>query len=114
MQPKWFSQILDYNGGNVHKQGFEQGLNLIVETPFIVAALIGVLLNLVLPRDWSAMDNAVRDGSGKVFLEGGGLRNERREHIYVRNAAKCLWRLVREMLDLRNYKKGLITDIPRR
>jgi hypothetical protein len=27
--------------------GFEQGLNLIVETPFIIAVMIGVFLNLV-------------------------------------------------------------------
>ena len=35
VQPSWFSQILDYSGSNVHLQGFEQGLILIVETPFI-------------------------------------------------------------------------------
>lgn len=51
VQPTWFSQILDYSGGNVHLQGFEQGINLIVETPFIVAAVIGVFLNLVLPGE---------------------------------------------------------------
>lgn len=57
----------------MHLQGFEQGLNLIVETPFIVAAVIGVFLNLVLPRDRSEMDGVVRDGSGQPVLE------ERRE-----------------------------------
>jgi xanthine/uracil permease len=41
VQPKWFSQILNYSGSNVHLQGLEQGINLIVETPFIVAAVIG-------------------------------------------------------------------------
>ena len=69
MQPKWFSQILDYQGSNVHLQGFEQGINLIVETPFIVAAVIGVFLNLVLPRDNSVMDRVVRDSSGHPVLE---------------------------------------------
>lgn len=54
--PTWFSQILDYSGPNVHLQGFEQGLNLVVETPFIVAAVIGVFLNLVFPDDKSEMD----------------------------------------------------------
>ncbi|KIX99218.1 uncharacterized protein Z520_04794 [Fonsecaea multimorphosa CBS 102226] len=54
--PTWFDQILDYSGSNIHLQGFEQGLNLIVETPFIIAAVIGVFLNLVLPNDKSAMD----------------------------------------------------------
>ncbi|KAG4431196.1 hypothetical protein IFR05_013322 [Cadophora sp. M221] len=70
VQPTWFNQILDYSGSNVRLQGFEQGLNLIVETPFIVAAVIGVFLNLVLPEDASAMDKIVRDASGKPVLEG--------------------------------------------
>ena len=56
VQPKWFNQILDYSGSNVNLQGFEQGLNLVVETPFIIAAVIGVFLNLVFPNDKSEMD----------------------------------------------------------
>jgi xanthine/uracil permease len=31
--------------------GLEQGVNLIVETPFVVAAVVGVFLNSVLPRE---------------------------------------------------------------
>ena len=69
VQPKWFSQILNYSGSNVHLQGFEQGINLIVETPFIVAAVIGVFLNLVLPKDNSVMDRVVRDSAGHPVLE---------------------------------------------
>ena len=69
MQPKWFGQILDYSGGNVHLHGFEQGINLIVETPFIVAAVIGVFLNLVLPTDHSKMDRVIRDAHGHPVLE---------------------------------------------
>lgn len=66
VQPHWFDQILDYSGSNVHLQGFEQGLKLIVETPFIIAAAVGVFLNLVLPMDRSEMDDLIlRDLSGK-------------------------------------------------
>ena len=50
VQPTWFDQVLDYSGDNVHLAGFLQGVNLIVETPFIIAAVIAVLLNLVLPE----------------------------------------------------------------
>jgi len=50
VQPAWFSQILDYSGAKVHLQGFETGLNLIVQTPFIISAVIGVLLNLDVAR----------------------------------------------------------------
>jgi xanthine/uracil permease len=51
VSPSWFSQILDYSGSNVRLQGFEQGINLMVETPFIIAAVVGVFMNLVLPYD---------------------------------------------------------------
>lgn len=51
VSPSWFSQILKYSGSNVRLEGFEQGINLIVETPFIIAAVIGVFLNAVLPVD---------------------------------------------------------------
>lgn len=54
VSPSWFAKILDYSGPNVNLQGFEQGLNLIVETPFIIAAVIGVVLNLVIPEDRGA------------------------------------------------------------
>ncbi|EED13589.1 purine permease, putative [Talaromyces stipitatus ATCC 10500] len=57
VSPTWFSKILDYNGSNVNLRGFEQGLNLIVETPFIIAAVIGVVLNLALPEEKGATKN---------------------------------------------------------
>jgi len=71
VQPKWFNQILNYSGSNVHLQGFEQGINLIVETPFIVTAVVGVFLNLVLPRDKKAMSEVARDSAGNPVLDGG-------------------------------------------
>lgn len=61
VQPTWFSQILAYSGPNVHLVGLEQGLNLIVETPFVIAAFVGVFLNSVLPRHKSAMDSRYGD-----------------------------------------------------
>lgn len=68
VQPSWFSQILDYSGGNVHLQGFETGINLIVETPFIISAVIGVILNLTLPEDKGAVAKARSKNAG--LLEG--------------------------------------------
>jgi xanthine/uracil permease len=56
VSPSWFSSILDYSGTNVNLQGFEQGLNLIVETPFIISAVIGVVLNFSLPEEKRATD----------------------------------------------------------
>jgi xanthine/uracil permease len=63
VSPTWFSKILDYSGSN--------GLNLIVETPFIIAAVIGVFLNLVLPDDRRAKeDEMFRDRDRMPMLAG--------------------------------------------
>lgn len=49
-QPDWFAQILHYSGPNANLAGLEQGINLAVETPFVIAAIVGVFLNLILPQ----------------------------------------------------------------
>ncbi|KAF9891598.1 hypothetical protein FE257_003609 [Aspergillus nanangensis] len=51
VSPDWFRSVLTYTGGNVHLRGFQQGINLIVETPFIIAAVVGVILNAVLKEE---------------------------------------------------------------
>lgn len=51
VQPSWFDQVLDYSGSNTSLSGFLQGVNLVVETPFIIAAVIAVILNLLMPED---------------------------------------------------------------
>ncbi|OAL55653.1 purine permease [Pyrenochaeta sp. DS3sAY3a] len=61
-QPDWFAQILAYDGPNVNLLGFEQGLNLAVETPFVIAAIVGIFLNGVLPKDSGKTMPAVRYG----------------------------------------------------
>ncbi|KAH8783204.1 putative purine permease [Diaporthe sp. PMI_573] len=66
VQPTWFSQVLDYSGSNVRLSGFLQGVNLIVETPFIIAAVIGVFLNLLLPE--------TEVGRGRMRSLAGSLR----------------------------------------
>ena len=49
--PEWFSQVLAYNGSNVQLMGFLEGINLMVETPFILSMIVAVLLNTIMPRD---------------------------------------------------------------
>ncbi|ORY71840.1 putative purine permease [Pseudomassariella vexata] len=68
VQPTWFDQMLTYSGNNVALSGFEQGINLIVETPFIIAAVVGVVLNLVLPNDASQMDDMILDQAGHPIM----------------------------------------------
>lgn len=49
--PTWFSSILTYRGKNVHLSGFEQGVNLLVETPYVIGAVVAVVLNLIIPSE---------------------------------------------------------------
>lgn len=60
-KPDWWDNVLTYSGSNVALSGFEQGINLIVQTPFIIAAVLGVVLNLILPEDASRMDDLIRE-----------------------------------------------------
>jgi xanthine/uracil permease len=66
--PTWFDQVLDYSGPNLQLQGFEQGINLVVKTPFIIAALVGVFLNLVLPMEKSEMDRLATNADRRSNL----------------------------------------------
>ena len=43
--------MLTYDGTNQSLVGLEQGINLAVETPFVRSAIVGVLLNSLLPGD---------------------------------------------------------------
>ncbi|CAK9785486.1 nucleoside transporter [Cutaneotrichosporon oleaginosum] len=51
VSPDWFSYIFTYKGENKALQGFLQALVLVVEEAYLIAALVGVFLNLVLPWD---------------------------------------------------------------
>ncbi|KAF2026775.1 purine permease [Setomelanomma holmii] len=64
-QPDWFASILDYSGSNQRLVGLEQGVNLAVETPFVIAGIVGVFLNVVLPWDRGNMGRG-RGQSGYV------------------------------------------------
>lgn len=55
--PTWFDQVINYNGSNIALQGLLEGIQLIVTTPFIIAAVLGVFFNLVLPSDRTMMDD---------------------------------------------------------
>lgn len=80
--PTWFDKVLDYSGSNVHLQGFLQGVNLIVETPFIIAAVVGVILNLLLPMEKSEMDQML---FGATDSRGMDISLPRAEHSAVQS-----------------------------
>lgn len=49
--PDWFNSVLDFSGMNLSLSGFLEGIELIVETNFILGATIVCILNLVIPLD---------------------------------------------------------------
>lgn len=55
--PTWFDQVIGYKGSSTVLQGLLEGIELTITTPFILAALLGVFFNLVLPSDKAMMDN---------------------------------------------------------
>jgi hypothetical protein len=68
VSPSWFAKILAYEGSNIRLQGFEQGINLMVETPFIISAVVGVLLNSILPSDGSKKVELLDGRDGRPAL----------------------------------------------
>ncbi|PWN92596.1 putative purine permease [Acaromyces ingoldii] len=49
--PKWFSYFFTYAGNNSGLQGLIQAIVLIVEEPYLIASLIAILLNALLPHE---------------------------------------------------------------
>lgn len=74
--PEWFSKVLDYSGPNVHLMGFLEGLNLIVETPFILSMLVAVLLNFIMPRERRESLPLEPESSGRSSSDKGEPKRE--------------------------------------
>lgn len=49
--PDWFSHIFTYKGDNTGLKGLIQAVIMIVEEPYLISALLGVLLNACLPDE---------------------------------------------------------------
>lgn len=47
----WFTYIFTYQGDNGGPKGFFQAIVLVVQEPYLLAAVVAVFLNLVLPRE---------------------------------------------------------------
>lgn len=62
VQPDWFDLVLDYTGSNSRLVGFEEGLNLVVQTPFIICAVVAVIMNLILPKEGRKSQRNILEG----------------------------------------------------
>ncbi|PWN47245.1 putative purine permease [Violaceomyces palustris] len=49
--PTWFSYFFTYKGGNKGLKGLIQAVILIVEEPYLIASLISIVLNALLPHE---------------------------------------------------------------
>jgi NCS2 family nucleobase:cation symporter-2 len=49
--PNWFNYFFTYSGGNNGLKGLIQAIVLIVEEPYLIASLVGIALNAVLPHE---------------------------------------------------------------
>lgn len=51
MVPDWFSYVFTYSGDNRGLTGLLNAIELVITNGFAVTALIGLILNLLLPED---------------------------------------------------------------
>jgi len=54
----WASYIFTYDGDNQALKGFMNAITIIVSTPFLIAAIFGIIVNLILPSDPEDDDDA--------------------------------------------------------
>lgn len=48
--PNWFSGVFTYKGDNTALQGFLDAINIVVETPYAIGGIAGVIANLIFPE----------------------------------------------------------------
>jgi uracil-xanthine permease len=49
--PEWASYIFTYDGSNEALKGFMDAIIIVLSTPFLIAAIISIIVNLILPAD---------------------------------------------------------------
>lgn len=70
--PTWFGTFFHYNGSNNTLQGFLNAIVLIMESGFAVCAIVGVIMNQLLPQelDEELMDDIEIQQENLSMLEG--------------------------------------------
>ncbi|PRT55706.1 Uric acid-xanthine permease [Wickerhamiella sorbophila] len=48
--PNWFSRVFTYKGDNTGLRGFLNAINIVMETPYAIGGISGVIANLVFPQ----------------------------------------------------------------
>ncbi|KAK0537040.1 hypothetical protein OC834_000954 [Tilletia horrida] len=71
----WFSYVFTYSGSNKALIGFLQSIEIIVQTPFLISGIVGIITNSLLPLDHE--DRQIRDAEEAEW--------KRREEEYYAN-----------------------------
>ena len=92
--PKWFAFLFTYSGPNQALKGFLQSLEIVLETPFLLAGLVAMVVNLILPYEHGEREaeeqmhrleviagepELFSSGADKPFVEQHDWRPEQRE-----------------------------------
>ncbi|KAG8762101.1 hypothetical protein FRC12_009186 [Ceratobasidium sp. 428] len=68
--PEWFTHLFDGVEANSGLQGLFDSITIILSTPFLIAGVIAVILNLIIPPEEEAASNIVEHPEG-TDVEGG-------------------------------------------
>lgn len=73
--PTWFSYVFTYpqDGPNTALRGFMDSIEVVVETPFLICAVVGLIANAILPlekEDWEVEEEAERAGEQESIEAG--------------------------------------------
>ncbi|KIR97681.1 NCS2 family nucleobase:cation symporter-2 [Cryptococcus deuterogattii 2001/935-1] len=74
--PEWFSYFFTYTGSNSGKKGLLQAIVLIVEEPYLISALVMIILNLCIADEFpeegtSSTEEQKREWNEPIPLAGG-------------------------------------------
>lgn len=90
--PDWFSYIFTYKGDNKGISGLIQAVELIVEEPYLVSAILGSFLNAVIPDEMPTADiTTTADAStteshstdGDKDIQQPGSHNQSAEEVHI-------------------------------
>lgn len=57
----WASYIFTYEGSNTALVGFMNAITIILSTPFLIGAIVAILVNLILPDEYTAPSDQEED-----------------------------------------------------
>ena len=76
----WFSYVFTYHGPNRGLSSFYSAIELIMANGYLIAALLALVLNLVLPEYEDDVEDEMNVGSSHPSSEEGQSHSRKRRH----------------------------------